>query len=501
MSTLAAAAPRLALADRLNPILVKEVRQALRGRYFKLMFWLTLGVSTFAGLMVVASGASSDDIEELGQPFFLVMFACMSAAVHAFTPFSAYLSTSAEWDENTHDLLVLSNLGPRQIVLGKLLSALTQALLYYSTFGPFLVFAFLLNGIDLLSISVLLVCSFAACVGLSLAGIALASLARVKAARGILMAVFGAALVMVWGASIGAAGTIASSPQDLRDPEGQIAVAFFLTFALVVGGLFGAIALARFAHEEENRSTGLRLLGTGIMLLAGAWGAWLHAQFGDEETAWGMQVGAGCVLLPAWLFFLTEPNALGRRATKHVSAKRWLALLSIPFLPGGGRGVFLFLVHFAGALLGGVLALRFGSTSGGFLEVVGMVSVFYAYAFMFLALPAAIASAFRASDRARLITRITIVVLVPLVILGPALAGLLFGNRDWMQLRHPLNPVWIMDKLLSSDRPFGVVIGLFVLALGVLAALGLNAKRMLSGVLEVLSASRARREREELARS
>ena len=501
MTTLAAFAPRRALVDRLNPILVKEVRQALRGRYFKLMFWLTLGVATFAGLMVVASGASSDEIDALGQPFFLVMFGCMSAAVHAFTPFSAYLSTSAEWDENTHDLLVLSNLRPHQIVLGKLLSALTQALLYYSTFGPFLVFAFLLNGIDLLSISVLLVCSLVACTGLSLTGIALASLAPVKAARGILMAVFGAALVMVWGGSMGAAAEITSSPQNLRDPEGQMGVAFFLTFALVVGGLFGAIALARFAHEEENRSTGLRLLSTGMLLLAGAWGAWLHAQFGDEEAAWGMQVGAGCVLLPAWLFFLTEPRALGRRATKHVSARRWLALLSIPFLPGDGRGVFLFLVHFVCALLGGVLALRFGATSGGFLEVVGMVSVFYAYTFVFLALPAAVASAFGVSARARLITRITIVVLVPLVTLGPALAGLLFGSRDWMELRHPLNPVWIMQKLMRPDKPFGVVIGLSGLALGVLLTFGLNAKRMTSGVIEVLAASRARREREQLARS
>jgi hypothetical protein len=56
----------------------------------------------------------------------MVMFGCLSAAVHGFTPFSAFLSTSAEWEENTHDLLVLSNLRPRQIVYGKLLSALNS---------------------------------------------------------------------------------------------------------------------------------------------------------------------------------------------------------------------------------------------------------------------------------------------------------------------------------------------------------------------------------------
>jgi len=496
-----AAAPARRLTERVNPILVKEVRQALRGRYFRVMFWLTLGVATLAGLLVVADAASSQDVEEIGQPFFLVMFACMSAAVHAFVPFSAFLSTSAEWDENTHDLLVLSNLGPRQIVTGKLFSALTQALLYYSTFGPFLVFAFLLNGIDLLTISVLLVCSLAACVGLSLVGIALASLARVKAARGLLMAMFGAALVMTWGGSIGAAGELASSPQDLRDPEGQLAVVFFLTAALFLGGLFGIIAAARFAHEEENRSTGLRLLSLGLVVLAGAWGAWLRAQFGDEEFAWGTQVGAASMLLLLWLFFLTERDTLGRRTAAHLPARRGLALCLVPILPGGGRAVWLFLVHFLGALLGARVALEFGATKpGDALEASAMVAAFYGYAFVYLALPTGIASFVVRSERARVFVRVTTLVLFPVAILGPALVGLLLGIEDWMKLRHPLNPIWVMDELEGSARDqAGLTLALSGLMLGVLLTLALNAKRMLAGVGEVLAASRARRAREQRA--
>lgn len=490
------AAPSRTFADRINPILVKEVRQALRGRYFRVMFWLTLGVSTLAGLLVVASAAASENVEEIGQPFFLVMFGCMAAAVHGFTPFWAYLSTSAEWDENTHDLLVLSNLGPRQIVLGKLLSALTQAVLYYSTFGPFLVFAFLLNGIDLLSISVLLLCSFATCFALSMLGIALACFPRVKAARGMLMALFGAALAMAWGGSIGAAGEIASSPQDLRDPEGQIAVVTYLTFALVVGGLFGVIAAGRFAHEEENRSTGLRLLSLGLVLLAGAWGAWLHAQFGDEEIGWGTQVGAATILLFLWLAFFTEPEALGRRTQKHVTAKPWLALLSIPFLPGGGRGMLLFLVHFLCALVGGLLTLLSGTKHDGAAEVAGMVSVYYGYAFVLLGLPAGIASFFVRSERARWLTRVAIFVTVPVVILGPALAGLLLGIDSWMEMEHPFNPIWVMERLERKGDRVEVLFALAGLSTFSLITLAFNQRRMRAGAAEVLAASRARRERE-----
>jgi hypothetical protein len=163
--------------------------------------------------------------------------------------------------------------------------------------------------------------------------------------------------------------------------------------------------------------------------------------------------------------------------------------------------VFLMLVHFACALLGGVLALRFGSSSGGFLEVVGMVSVFYAYALLFLALPVGVAAFFGAGDRARFRLRIWTVVIGVVVLLGPSLLGLLFGITDWMEMRHPLNPVWTMDHLMRSSQPEGVTIGLIVLTIGVTTALVLNTKRMWSGVSEVLAASRARRGREELARS
>jgi hypothetical protein len=167
----ASTTPGVRIDDRLNPILVKEVRQSLRGKYFRVLFWITLGVGTLIGLSVVASLGGGDS-DETGQVFFMSMFGVLSAAVHCFVPFSAFLSTSAEWDENTYDLLVISNLRPRQIVQGKLLSALIQALLYYSTFGPFLVFAFLLNGVDLLSIVALLSGSLATCVALTMLGIA-----------------------------------------------------------------------------------------------------------------------------------------------------------------------------------------------------------------------------------------------------------------------------------------------------------------------------------------
>ncbi len=493
MNAAAVKSPGLSVDDRLNPILVKEVRQALRGRYFRALFWLTLGVATLVGLSVTAQFGAHSLSESAGEAFFMVMFACLSAAVQGFTPFSAFLSTSAEWDENTHDLLVLSNLRPRQIVYGKLLSALVQALLYYSTFGPFLVFAFLLNGVDLRVIVVILAGSMAVCTSLTLLGVAAASLSPAKAPRILLMALFGVVLMIAWGMSLSVAGVLIDSPQVLRDPMALTGVGAFICSALVAGAFFAALAVARLSHEEENRSSGMRALSAALVLLAAGWGAWFNGRFGEHQAIFALQLGVVAPLALMWLFFLTEPERLGRHVEQHVSRNPLLAFLTLPFLPGGGRGALLMAFHMCAALLGAKLALALdppGPLQANRTLVV--ILAFYAYAWVYIAAPAAFASWFVESARGRIVVRMAILALLPLVLLGPPLAGLLFSIPSWIDFLHPFNPVWAARELIDrGTNPLGMAL----LWLGLGVAVLMNAPRMAHGMREVFVASRRRRER------
>lgn len=480
------------LDDRLNPILVKEVRQALRGRYFRALFWLTLGVATLVGLSIVANSVRSPGAQVLGREFFMVMFGCLSAAVHAFTPFSAFLSTSAEWDENTHDLLVLSNLRPRQIVYGKLCSALVQALLYYSTFGPFLVFAFLLNGVDLAALGAILFVSMASCASLTLLGVALASLSAAKAPRVVLMALFGIGLVMFWGMSLGMSSGVVYSPQMLREPEALVMLAGTVVSILLAGAFFAAIAVARLSHEEENRSSGLRVLSVAIVISALAFGAWMSWGHSAPDFAWGLQVAALFPLAVAWLFFLTEPEPLGRHVRLHVSRNPLLAALSAPFLPGGGRGALLMLLHMLLAAFGALACMAFGPVdpvrrSAAFFGLLGV----YAYAWIYMGIPAGAASYFVRSLRGRVVTRMGIVFLLPVVMLGPLLVGLVLGISGLSDPLHPFNPATALGALMDS-REMTKLVELALAALTLLS-LALNAPRMIQGVREVLAASAERR--------
>ena len=56
-------------------------------------------------------------------------------------------------------MLSITTLKPRQIVWGKLLSAMVQIFIYYSAITPFMAFAILLKGIDVPTIAVVLAAS------------------------------------------------------------------------------------------------------------------------------------------------------------------------------------------------------------------------------------------------------------------------------------------------------------------------------------------------------
>ena len=182
--------------DRLNPVLVKEVRQALRGKQFRSAFIFTLVVSVIVAVSIVLGTAEQAEWTPIGPPFFMGVFACLTLAVIGFVPMAAFQSMGSEWDENTFDMLALSHLRPRHIVLGKLLAAGVQALLYFSIFGFFSVFTFLLGGVDLNLVLVGIPLLAFISLALSSLAVALSSLSQKRMVRVLLMVLLSAALVL-----------------------------------------------------------------------------------------------------------------------------------------------------------------------------------------------------------------------------------------------------------------------------------------------------------------
>ncbi|MBI2479345.1 MAG: hypothetical protein HYV60_12155 [Planctomycetia bacterium] len=164
--------------ERLNPILVKEARQALKSRQFVITFtllllagwvWSMLGVALLSPGVYYAPG---------GRFMLCGYFMILTIPVLVIVPFSAFRSLAAEREDGTFELLSITALSSRQIVTGKLGSAMLQMLVYYSALAPCIAFTYLLRGIDVVTIVFLLFWTLVASVLLSSVGLVVATVTR-----------------------------------------------------------------------------------------------------------------------------------------------------------------------------------------------------------------------------------------------------------------------------------------------------------------------------------
>ncbi len=477
-------------SDRFNPILVKEVRASLRARIFRVVFQIVLLGTVLVAVLALATLDPESD--HAGRRFFEPIYFCLCVALLGVIPLSAFFSMGSEWDENTYDLLAISNLRPRQIVLGKLLSSSIEALLYFSAFAPILVLAFLLRGVDIGQVLLVLATTFGASVGSAGAAIGLSSLGRARAARVLLLVVLGGLLLAL------IAGVMQTVAIGLNRP-GVFAASFVGDFLFSILGLTcgaGALGLAvaceRLAHPEENHSSGPRVVVTVLYAAYLAWAAiWMSAHWYVDGAA----IGLTLVTL-AHVFFATERETLTRRVQRQVPRSGGLALLATPFLPGGGRAILLFCVHLLMAVVFGILAEAHrpsaSTAPSGLFERAQALIVFAGYLFIYVAgitLPFS-----RRTDEVRMrwIARVAVPLIALLSIFAPSILDFLFAKHRYVEMKHPLNPFWVLEDDVSDITLNRICVVLAPLVVVVFLA---NLGRLDRAWREVQKASRDNRER------
>ena len=135
--------------DRLNPVLVKETRQALRSRSFLVAFLITLGASWCLSLALVAMKGESLQLGESGPDFYRAYLFALLLPLCFVVPLGVFRSATAEFADQTFEVLATSTLTPSQIAFGKLQSAAVSMAAYLSAMAPYLCFTYLLRGVSL----------------------------------------------------------------------------------------------------------------------------------------------------------------------------------------------------------------------------------------------------------------------------------------------------------------------------------------------------------------
>jgi hypothetical protein len=146
------------LSDRISPLVVKEVRQFVRGRDFLASFVIGLALAVL--ISFVGSIAAMGGNPTAGRSTFTTLTLCLSLLGLAVVPIGAFTTLRTERLEQTLDLISLTTISPRRIVIGKLLAQVLKLTTFFAAMAPFVATSFLLGGVDLVTILATLVMLF-----------------------------------------------------------------------------------------------------------------------------------------------------------------------------------------------------------------------------------------------------------------------------------------------------------------------------------------------------
>ena len=250
------------LSDRLNPILVKEARQALKSRQFGVTFGLLLVLAWGWSLVGVVLIGPQIVLGASGPEMFQGYYFCLAFSLVVIVPFGAFRSLACEQEDHTYELLWITTLTPRQIVSGKLSSAVVQMLIYLSAMSPCLAFTYMLRGIDFFTIFYFLFWTIVTSLALAVVGLLAGTLTEQKQLQVVLsvFVIVGLLCVFLVGWSTVRDFFIIRNHLPLTDPvfwQYNIAV---LVGVLSVGGMVFYAAVARITFASDNRSTRLRMI-------------------------------------------------------------------------------------------------------------------------------------------------------------------------------------------------------------------------------------------------
>ena len=170
--------------DWLNPILIKETRQALKSRQFIVTFMLMLVASWLISIFGVLGSGESLEFGSAGRAFFVFYYDVLALAIFAVVPYTAYRGLLNERDQTTLELLSITSLSPRQLIWGKLCSSLVQVFIYYSAIAPFIAFTSMLQGFDFVMVAFVLLMSLLITICLTMFALTIAAVPQHKSAQG-----------------------------------------------------------------------------------------------------------------------------------------------------------------------------------------------------------------------------------------------------------------------------------------------------------------------------
>ena len=442
-------------SDWLSPLVVKEVRQVVRGREFSLSF----GASLVAGLSVAFFGATDAAAGgTAGRWTFVALMACLGFLGLAVVPLGAFGALRRERLEQTFDLITLTALSSRRVVVGKLLAQAVRLTTLFAAMAPFVAMSFLLGGIDFVTIAISLVVLFLASLWVCALCVFLSALVRSRALSSVIFVGVGIVVLFVFGVagsafrafSMGVFFAATGGP-SLTASETFWTLAIGTTMWLVTLINLLLLAVNRLSLPTEDSVTSLRLGFLAQLLLLTGWTlTFLFDPPGAAKSAgYALAVLGGLHLTLVAVFAATEGSTVPRRALlrmKSPSLEGWLIRL---FGPGGGRGPASVILQLA-VLMGALAAFPINDDD----RRAFMAS--YGYLCFFVGVPTLLFRAFLPKYATPFRLRVAILVVLALATALPDVLHYLIRQPEILDLhysaRHLISPFRTLANWQTVER-------------------------------------------------
>jgi len=322
----------------INPVLVKDVRQVARSWTVIGAVMLVMAVFYFAAVAFMLNAEMSGRPNYLGQELFAWVGIPLMIITFFFIPIYVFIRTTMERASINSDLLYITAMSPARIIRGKLISGVYIMVLFYSAAVPFMVFSYLLKGIDLPTISIL-IAVFAMLNIILIQGAITLATSPTHIVVKIIVAVFVGIPVTIY-TMIEAISMLLWSGwlNDLKEMDfwtGFVPVmGLYVMDCLLVAGLLYQAAVAFITPSSANRSLAFRRYFTVMWLIFGVefliWG-WLE---GVDEIAAVFLIVTTVVVIVGMMLGIGGRDDLSVRVRKQVPKNPFARFFTFFFFNG-----------------------------------------------------------------------------------------------------------------------------------------------------------------------
>ena len=241
-------------ADWFSPMLVKELRQGMRSRVFVISFLLLQGALIFVAAIGLSASAKQQDTSIVSGFFWTIV----GVPLLLIMPMSGLNAVVNERKANTLELMFLTRLTPRRIIIGKWLAIVAQTVLLVCTVLPYSVLRYFQGGInlgtELFAIGALLIGS------VLLSGVFVGFSPHSSKLTRALLILLGVVLLQLIPRLIFARMFVGSSPTPTSGSEWRT-YGVLAWFGLLVLLIMVEVGASRISPLAENHSTSRRILG------------------------------------------------------------------------------------------------------------------------------------------------------------------------------------------------------------------------------------------------